>query len=856
MLTVTSLSIDGQKLTASRRSHYCGSPAPLFTWSAESSMENDRQSYCKLTAARENGELLWDSGWVAGEKQSLRYGGPEPMEGERLEIFLKIKNLRGEESPEYREYFYSVSAAWKAPWISSAEERPFGEARYFCRDFTIDSGLRHATLYACGIGYQKVFLNGREIEDCSLDPAFTNYRKQCQYVFYPELEKMLQRKNRLCIAVGSGWRDNARAEELRERMGSEFYGGEPLLSAMLKLEYENGETDWVYTDSSWQCAAGPIVYNDIYNGITFDARIADPAQTEFGSCIGSAAVIRCGPGGKLTPMLIPPISFCESRCPLTQWTIDGKYFLDFGQNMAGVLSWRIPAGLPSGTAIRITHSEELDENGRLYTLPLGTARNTDTYIASGKEDGTSRFTPCFTYHGFRYACIEGIDRIAPGDIQAVALRNKLDKKSFFSCGNPIVSKIHDICLATERANIHGMLTDCPQRAEREGWLNDTTVRFEAFPYCFESARIYRKIVQDILDEQKADGSISCTAPFAGGYTPADPVCSSFLILGREAVSHYDDIELISLGYDGFKKWTDFLLAHSDNGIVNYSYYADWSSPVYACLHEMEGDGHSAVTPGLLMSTGYSYFNCRTMVKFATLLGKTEDADFYRKKADFVRQAIIRKWYDPSSKIFATGSMSCQTFMLWLGIFPEGDDQTAAANLRDELVESDFHFTTGNLCTRYLFEVLTSYGYVDTAWQLITRLKYPSFGFMIQQEATTVWERMELFRNGITASHNHPMFAAVYRWFYAYLAGIRMISGSMVRIEPFFPDELLSLHAGVETVKGMVTVRWVRRFNKRILMVTIPFGMTAEVFFNGSSAICGSGFHRFETSEKQDFTVSL
>jgi alpha-L-rhamnosidase len=598
-----------------------------------------------------------------------------------------------------------------------------------------------------------------------------------------------------------------------------------------------------------------MVYNDIFNGITYDARLENPAWSKPGWKEFPKAQLSDGPGGALVPMTLPPITYCETYKPLTQWAIDGKCHLDFGQNMAGVVTLRIPAGLPAGAEIRIRHSEELDEDGRLYTIPLRNAKATDTYIASGREDGTTWFKPCFTYHGFRYVSVEGLGTaIAPADIFAVTMRNNLDKSSFFTCGNPLVNKIHDNALATERANTHGMLTDCPQRNERQGWLNDATVRFEAVPYCFDADSIYRKIVQDILNDQNTEGAIGCTTPFVWGRQPADPVCSSFLILGREAYRHFGDKDLVAKGYEGFRGWTECLLAHSDDGIVNYSYYGDWAGPMYAC--DSFGGARSGVTPGIFMSTGYSYFNCRTMAEFADILGKEEDAKLYREKAEFVKNALMKKWYDSEKKIFATGSMACQAFMLWLDLFPKGDNITAAANLRDDLVKSNFRFTTGNLCTRYLFEVLTQYGYVDTAWELITRQTYPSFGFMIQQEATTIWERLELFKHGGMNSHSHPMYGAVYHWFYANLAGVTIQSPSKVRIAPEFPKELMSLHAGVDTIKGQLAVRWFRRYNKLTLLVTVPFGMTAEIVFNGTTLTAGSGFHCLSIPEEQDFVIPL
>ena len=210
--------------------------------------------------------------------------------------------------------------------------------------------------------------------------------------------------------------------------------------------------------------------------------------------------------------------------------------------------------------------------------------------------------------------------------------------------------------------------------------------------------------------------------------------------------------------------------------------------------------------------------------------------------------MLGRWYDAENAVMATGSQACQAFALWLGIIPEADAPRAARRIHDELAANGYRLTTGNLCSRYIRDVLSDNGYLEDAWRLITREEYPSIGYMIQQEATTVWERFELKKNPGMNSHNHPMYAAVDYWFYAYLCGIRPLAPGYERIliKPFIPEKLMSAQAVVDTVRGEVAVRWMKRYGALHLHVTVPFGARAVVELAGETHEVGSGFYTFST----------
>lgn len=847
MLNILSLHLDYQKLTEEPRTHLCATGHPVFAWALESSCLPDAQRSFRLKFTCPASGFRYQTGEILTSAQHYAYDGPELPLGQNILVELLV---RSEKSGEARRLsFFTVAAveAWKAGWIGPAQtDLPRECPLYFRKEFKLRKKVKCATLYVCGIGYQRVWLNGAPLErNAFLDPAPTDYSRRCLYVTYPGLP-LENGENYLGVEVGLGWRDNSALKRKNGTLDKVPFQGDPCLTAMLHVVYERGGDEWLLTDESWDCGLGPMTYADIYDGTVYDARRENPSWCLPGfQGFGAARSVE-GPGGKLEPMTLPPVCGAEMLPPVAKWHLGREWLFDFGRNVAGVLKLSLPRGLRRGQKIVMRHSEELDADGALFPATLRSAKATDVYVASGSEKPGQTYLPYFTYHGFRYVSIECPPEVMlEEDPMACTIRNPLDRKTMFRCGDALVNAFADACLHTEQANIHNLLTDCPQRNERMGWMNDATVRFEAFPYCFEANQLFRKVTRDILDEQGEDGGITCTAPFVWGNRPADPVCSSFLIAGWQNFLFDGDTAILAEAYPAYQAWTNCLLHHRDgDGTVNYSYYGDWAAPAAAC-----GGAENAcsiVTPGTMVSTGFLYYDCKLLAEIARVLGKDEDARRYQELQKEVGGAILKKWYDARSRKFAGGSQGSQALMLWLGLFPKKDIPEAMRGLCAELRESGYVFTTGNILSRYLYEMLIEHGCVDNAWAMLTRQEYPSFGYMFQQEATTIWERFEQKRNGGMNSHCHPMHASVSYVLYACLAGIKPLEPGFRRISirPHFPTRLLSLETTVETILGTVGVHWFKRYGALNLMVNIPFGATAEVDFHGKVTEVGAGFHAF------------
>ena len=821
---------------------------PMFSWSNIASLGERQEAY--RVSVKHGAKTVWQTEWVKSDAQEHRYEGSALQSGEVYAVEVSVRGTDCSESvPCVRKFCPGAIENWDAAWLC-AEDLPNDAVIDFFADIPIAKEIKTACMFVCGLGYQKTLINGKYVFSEPMNPAYSQYDRRSYYTVIPEVENALQiGKNRIAVRVAAGWRNPENAcYRLTGRVST--YAGKTVLSALLRVCYRDGSVAWFKTNERWQYIRDAVASGDIFMGERReqDRFVENWFLPETDLPQAKCANITSAPCAKLQPQTLAPIAQHEIYPARTcQNVASGVWSVDFGQNIAGVCRIRIPRNIAPGAVITIHHMEFLDEDGRLLLPQLRNASSVDTYVAAGNGLDPEWWQPEFTYHGFRYAEVEGYPRpLARDDIQVVSLYTDVFTNGFFTCGDPLINQIYRNALQTEKANIHSVLTDCPQRDERMGWLNDATVRFECTPYIADVGRLFPKVVRDCMDVQDADGSITCTAPFAFGRRPADPVCSSYIVAGWQAYLHTGNADILAEGYDGFAAWENCLRRNSTDGIVNYSYYGDWAGPAYAC--QSDEIAMSKVTPGILMSTGYSYFNCVLLARIANILGKSEDAKQWTEAAHSIQSAFLKKWWNAESGLVATGSQGCQAFALWLEILPEEGRQKAADVLHRDLVEREYKFTTGNLCTRYMIEMLTKYGYLEDAWALLTRHEYPSIGYMIENEATTVWERFELKKNPGMNSHNHPMHASSSRWLFACLAGLEPTQPGWrcFRAKPCFPEKLLSASAGVSTPYGDVNLRWVDRYGARYVYLQVPVGAKALVELPGMAPVeVNSGFHRWE-----------
>ncbi len=814
---------------------------PQFTWAAEHSEDRRHQSAYRIVLSGDKG-TKWDSGVVKSEKQNAVYSGTPFADHETLTWELFLYDDGGAESVSAKNRFMTgITGDWRADWITTPWDKE-REVKYFSKEFDLCGEVKKAYLNISGIGYHSAEINGASTSDDLLQPAISNYAKQCYYTVYDVTNLLVNGKNKIEVAVGEGWRRNIGEYLANYNWRLVEFFGVPKLTLELKIEYADGREEAVLTDESWLCGHGGTVSSNLFDGETFDERI-ETRYTE-----NAVKVTEDAP--KMRVQSIRNIRKREKFAPKTRIKVKNGYIFDFGINIAGIGEVLIPGGTPVGTEIRFHYAENIMPDGSLDTETLRRAKVTDVFISDGRAEDRVWHTK-FVYHGFRYLFVEGWHGVPDSEcFRAVEVYTDVKNNSYFKCGSPIVNAIQECIVRTEKNNIHSTTTDCPQRDERMCWLNDATVRYEEAPYNFNMSRLFSKIIDDIVAEQDSAGAFTCTAPFVYGERPADPVCSSFLMAALENYLHYGNDKDIREHYNNFKAWNECLKNNSTDGIVTLSHYGDWAGPADYCDDPVDGP-HSIVTPGILMSTGYHYYNYKLLQRFAELLGDDEEVRLNKSEAERVQKAFLDKWWNEHECIVDRGSQGSQAFALWLGILPENKRKAAARKLHEAVEAVGYRITTGNLTTRYLMDMLCEYGYTDDAWRIITREQYPSWGYMLQNGATTVWERFEFKRGSGMNSHDHPMYGAVGYWFYSYIAGLKPGADGWqnFKLKPYMPKDLLYAEALVETPYGNIYTKWQKQLGATDVILEVPFGCSAEVCLSwGECVTVNSGHHDFHFSE--------
>lgn len=833
------MAVDGDALAGSVTDNV----HPRFSWAAEHSENGMLQTAYRIVLEGDKG-TRWDSGKVQTYEQKAVYAGESFKDNEVLTWRLTLYDNNGNESETSESFFVSaLISGWKAEWITTPWDNE-REVKCFLKKFTVKKSVRKAYLNICGIGYYSAVINGADTDEAMLQPAFSNYAKHCYYVTSDVTKLIVEGENELEVSVGEGWRRNIGEYLANFNWRPVEFFGKPKLTAELNIEYADEETERIFTDETWLCGKCGITSSNLFDGESFDER----TETEY----TENAVVVTDAKPKMKAQSIRPIMPKESFLPKTRIKVSGGYVFDFGVNIAGIGEIIIPGGTPKNSEIKLHYAENILPDGGLDKETLRKAKAVDVFISDGRM--TERvWRTKFVYHGFRYIFVEGWHGVPElENFKAIAVYTDIKNKSYFKCGNATVNAIQECIVRTEKNNIHSIATDCPQRDERMGWLNDATVRFEEMPYNFNVCRLFPKIIDDIKAEQDADGAFTCTAPFIYGRRPADPVCSSFLIAGLENYLHYADKETVEANYKSFKAWNECLKKHSENGIVTLSHYGDWAAPADYCDEPFDGS-RSIVTPGELMSTGYHYYNYKLLQRFAEIMGNSAETEYNAAEAERVKKAFLDKWWNEKECTVARGSQGSQAFALWLGILPEDKRKAAARKLHEAVESVGYRITTGNLTTRYLMDMLCEYGYTDDAWKIITREKYPSWGFMLQNGATTVWERFEFKRGSSMNSHDHPMYGAVGYWFYSYIAGLKPGENGWqsFKVKPYIPSDLLYAEALVDTPFGDIYLKWQKQLGQTDIILEVPFGCTAEVSLPwGAKAVAKAGHNDYHYAEDQ------
>jgi len=780
--------------------------SPRLFWVLEHAERGQRQTAYQVQVSSDPAAPaadMWDSGKaVSSRSTQVVYAGKPLASGRTYAWKVRYWDKDGRESgwsePAAFDTGLFKREDWKGRWVHAK-----GLLR---KSFSLPGKVVRARAYVCGLGYSELYLNGHKVGANVLDPAWTTYDKRVLYVTHDATRFLREGPNAVGVMLGHGW-----------------YKSRALL-LQFRIELENGSVVEVVSDGSWKTAEGPVVSDSVYHGETYDARLESPgwALPDFDDGAWAKAEEFQGPAGVLSAQLMPPIRVVDTIVPLTMTSPGpGVYVFDMGQNFSGWARLRVRG--PRGAEVRLRFAERLNDDGTLNVDTIRAARAEDHYILKGV--GEEVWEPRFTYHGFRYVELTGFPGVPGAEtIRGRVVRAADRQAGSFACSKPILNKLQRIIVWGQSTNLHSIPTDCCQRDERMGWMGDAQGTAEEAIYNFDMAAFYTNFLRDIRDVQDDKGTITDTVPHVWGSRPADPAWgTAYPLIAWYMYRYYDDRRVLEDHYDGIRKYVEFLRSRAEGGLLKYSYYGDWVA-VEKC-------------PGAIVSSFYYYYDVKVLADMARVLGKAADAAAYDKLAGEIKTAFHKEYFNPKTGDYADGTQTANTLPLFLDIPPDEARGRAWGRLFDDVVyKHDSHLTTGIIGTKYIMELLTRSGVADLAYDLATRTDYPSWGYMIENGATTLWELWQKREGPSMNSHNHPMFGSVGAWLYKALGGIELAEGTpgfeKILVQPRMVRDLKYAAASTRTLRGEVACAW-RRDDKSVgIEVAVPVGSEADVRIPG------------------------
>jgi len=684
------------------------------------------------------------------------------------------------------------------------------------KEFTVNNDIKQARAYVTGLGNYVMYLNSQRVGKDIFTPGWTDYPTRIQYQAYDVTEQIKKGINAVGAILGNMWWSGGLGWK-----GADIYSEGPLRFLLqLEIEFDDGSKKQISTTPNWKTTDSPVMYNHIYHGEVYDAREEKSgwASAGFDDTSWQPVIVLEKDKAKLVAQKGPPIRITEEVNPVQINQPDsGIYIFDLGQNIVGWVKLKVQG--EAGKKVVLRFAEVLKEDGHIYTDNLRGAKATDTYILKGQ--GIETWQPNFTYHGFRYVEITGFSGTPDKEtITGIVLHSDAPKILDFACSNELINKVHKNINWGLRGNMHSVPTDCPQRDERLGWMGDAQIFAPTASYNRDMARFFSKWMTDISDCQDENGAVCDVNPAIVVTGPAKPGWGDAVVVVPWIVyQFYGDKRIIEENYDAMAGWVGYMKNNSKGFLYERSGYGDWIAVVES--------------PKKPIGAAYFYYSTKLLAEMAGIIGKTDDQAKYNELAQNIADAFQQKYFDSKTGNYEGSTQTANLLPLAFGITPPELTEQVITNIKNDVVERGNHPSTGFLGTAYLLPLLSQNGHHDLAYQVASQNKYPSWGYMAEKGATTIWELWDSDTKGPEMnSRNHFALGSVGEWYYAWLAGIRpdlQYPGfKRIIIAPQPAGELTWAEGKLRSIYGTISSRWQVNEGQLTMKVSIPTNTSALI----------------------------
>jgi alpha-L-rhamnosidase len=724
------------------------------------------------------------------------------------------------------------AAAWPAAQPSGSraqgDPRPPEPAMQLRTEFRARGPIVAARLYATALGAYEARLNGRAVSKSALMPEISVAADHVLYQCHDVTALVAEGDNALGFTVADGFYAGA----FGWRIERYAFGPAPRrLRAQLRLDYADGSSQWIASGPEWRITASPVVKADIYDGETCDARLERDGWDRPGHDDRDWRRARIGaaPPARLVAQTSPRL---ESNLVLRARSVSepapGRFVFDFGQNFAG---WaRVRARGIAGQTITLRFAELLNPDGTVDQKNLRRAECTDRFILRGDAAGEV-FEPRFTYHGYRYVEIEGF----PGtptldDIDGIVVYSACRETGTIAFADaPLLQRISQNALWSQRSNFFGVPTDCPQRDERMGWMGDIQIFLDAAAFNMEVDPFIRRYLLEVRAAQRPDGGYPIVVPQPRSFP--DVVTAGWseagVILPHGLWQRYGDTEVIDENWSAMEAWMAFVARNNPDHIWRNDReldLGDWLA--VDCVQPAD-----ETTPRVLCGTAYWALCAAMMADMAEATGRAEATARYRRLRAAIGDAFETDFVAPDGTV-GNGSQTSQVLALHMGLVPAERRAAAAEVLAQDIRRRGMKLSTGFLGTPYLIDALADAGCWEEVAGLLLQTGYPSWGYMVAKEATTMWERWNGDVGDLSMnSYNHYAFGAVVGFFYRRLAGIAPAAPGFRRIavRPVWLPQVGRVSARYESCVGAIATE-IDGDDDGLssLALTVPANTAAEV----------------------------
>ncbi len=803
---------------------FVGVSSPRLSWRVGAAVSGWRQTGIEIEATYPDGSTLIAP--LEGDGQILLDWPFAPLESrDWAELRVRVAGPGGWSPwspPAAVEASLLHESDWVANWITPAAGADPGDpAPIIGTAFEVDSGLIRARLHVTALGIVTPRINGDLVSGDHFAPGWTTYDRLIRFRSYDVTTLLREGDNQLSALVGNGWYRGRIASLPIHR--ARAYGDRLGLLAQLELEYADGRRVTIGTDEQWRTAPSRILANDFYDGQTTDLRAqATPSL--------AASVERLDAEiGRLDLAVAPPVRELEAIATTTVQAHADSVIADFGRNLVGWVRLRVTA--PAGTTVVVRHAEVLDD-GELSIRPLRSAEATDRYVLAGGTD--ELLEPELTYHGFRYAEINGLPPGAIVSIEAVSIGSDLTRTAWFECSDPALSQLHQNVVNSMVGNFLDVPTDCPQRDERLGWSGDIQVFAPTASTLFDVSAFLGGWLDSLALDQLPDGTVPATVPrvfpkesaLAGWGDAA--VVVPWVLYQRDG-----DVGILRRQYASMVAWVERVHSLAGDELLwrGGEQLGDWLDP----LAPPDKPAAAQADPDVV-ATAYFFHSVDLLALSADALGMTGDAERYATLAARIRSAFSAAYVHDDGRI----TSDCQTvYALALAweMIDDDDVRSRAGERLAELVESQgFTVATGFLGTPVVLHALTIAGRTDHAYRMLTTRAFPSWLYAVDLGATTIWERWDSLlpdgsvNPGEMTSFNHYAFGAVADWMHRTIGGLTSLAPGCrtVRVAPVPGAGLTSGGITYDSPYGRIRSSWKLIESRFELELTVPVGVTAAV----------------------------